>query len=130
MSDTHFYDVPFEELEELKIEDVIKRVGLYPIPFFSLKIAQRPTNHKTSKWIKSLWQSLHFSHQLHDAHRTLTATAKVPVGQFLHDQLVLTHAHWDILKAKSRSDISIFHRYPNGKKFIRNQQIPPPRAGI
>ena len=39
IEDTHFYDVPFEELEELKIEDVIKRVGLYPIPFFSLKIA-------------------------------------------------------------------------------------------
>lgn len=26
IEDTHFYDVPFEELEELKIEDVIKRV--------------------------------------------------------------------------------------------------------
>ena len=124
---THFYDVPFVELEELKIEDVIKRMGLYPIPFFSLEVAKRSTDHRTSKCIKSLWQGMYFTHHLHDVHHTLTATAKVPVSQSLDNQLVLTEAHWDILKAKSRSDISVFHQIPDSINIVENQLNTPPR---
>ena len=41
---SNFYQVDFDELEELEIENVIKAIGLYPVPFFSLK-----TTHSLSK---------------------------------------------------------------------------------
>lgn len=40
----HFYDVSFFDLKDLQIENVIKAVGLYPIPFFSVKLADRKTH--------------------------------------------------------------------------------------
>lgn len=104
--DNHFYDVSFEELEKLEIENVIKLVGLYPFPFFSLKSAKVSSPQKEVETIRNLWQSVHLSNHIHDTVHALTLTSRIKTPHDLHSDLCLTDEHWPLLNHQTRRDVS------------------------
>ena len=57
---SNFYQVDFDELEELEIENVIKAIGLYPVPFFSLKATHSPISVNEDYGISFYWARLLF----------------------------------------------------------------------
>lgn len=82
-----FYDVPFEELDPLKLEDVIKVAGLYPLPFFSLRTTHKKCYLEESLNIKHLWQSVHLANHIHQTHHTLTVASTLQ-GAHLYTDFV------------------------------------------
>lgn len=51
--------MPFHVLDDLEIEDVIKVVGLYPIPFFSLKASHSIQKSEEISAIRNIWRGIH-----------------------------------------------------------------------
>lgn len=115
-----FYDVPFDELDPLQLEDVIKVAGLYPLPFFSLKTTDKKCYLEESMNIKHLWQSVHLA----NPHHTLTVASTLQ-GAHLYTDFCLTNKHWELLKSKCRSAISVV--YNTFKNPIKTIDYPPPR---
>ena len=125
----NFYDVSFLELEELEIENVIKAVGLYPVPFFSLKLAERTIHVKEAQPIKNLWQSIHIANHVHTTSHALTVTSQVNKAHDLHQTLCLTDEHWSLLHAKPRDDISVIrHCFMRVGSLDFQNNLPPPVA--
>ena len=82
------------ELEELEIENVVKAIGLYPVPFFSLKTTHSPISIKEALPIKNLWHSLHFSNHIHGTKHALTLTSQINEPHNLHETICLADEHW------------------------------------
>lgn len=91
---SNFYQVDFDELEELEIENVVKAIGLYPVPFFSLKTTHSPISIKEALPIKNLWHSLHFSNHIHGTKHALTLTSQINEPHNLHETICLADEHW------------------------------------
>ena len=83
---SNFYQVDFDELEELEIENVVKAIGLYPVLFFSLKTTHSPISIKEALPIKNLWHSLHFSNHIHGTKHALTLTSQINEPHNLHER--------------------------------------------
>ena len=122
---SNFYQVDFDELEELEIENVIKAIGLYPVPFFSLKTTDSPISIKEALPIKNLWHSLHFANHIHGTTHALTLTSQVNNPHNLHETICLTDEHWSLLSAKNRENISNI-RYAFMRIGQSKSNLPPP----
>ena len=101
---TDFYNVPFSDIEEMVIEFVLQMVALYPLPFFSLQNASRPTYSKDVSAIWTIWQSHHIMNG-EDPH-ALTITSGIKEHHQLHDHLCLTDTYWPLLNHRKTQKLS------------------------
>ena len=124
---SNFYQVDFDELEELEIENVIKAIGLYPVPFFSLKTTHSPITVKEALPIKNLWHSLHFANHIHETLHALTLTSQISEAHHLHETVCLTDEHWSLLADKSKENVSSI-RYAFMRIGQLQGELPPPDA--
>lgn len=124
----HFYDVSFFDLKDLQIENVIKAVGLYPIPFFSVKLADRKTHIRKVEAIRNTWFSIHMADFIHKTNHLLTYASKISQPHDLHEKLCLKDEHWSLLHAESGDNVSVVqHAFLRiGGDHILNH-LPPPR---
>lgn len=117
------YDVPFHVLDDLEIEDVIKVVGLYPIPFFSLKASHSIQKSEEISAIRNIWRGIH----LLDHSHALTLNSKTKEMSDIHESFILTNNYWSILESKHPDPIStiLFSLKKIGR--ADNSNNPPPR---
>ena len=125
----HFYDVSFFDLKDLQIENVIKAVGLYPLPFFSVKLADRKTHIRKVEAIRNTWFGFHIADFIHNTNHLLTYGSKIKEPHDLHEKLCLKDQHWSLLHAEAGDRISVVqHAFMRiGGDRILNQFPPPQR---
>ena len=126
---SNFYQVDFDELEELEIENVIKAIGLYPVPFFSLKTTDSSISVREALPIKHLWHSLHFANHIHETRHALTLTSQISEAHHLHETVCLTDEHWSLLADKSKDKVSSI-RYAFMRIGQLQGELPPPMPSL
>ena len=123
----HFYDVSFFDLKDLQIENVIKAVGLYPLPFFSVKLADRKTHIRKVEAIRNTWFSFHMADFIHSTNHLLTYGSKINEAHDLHEKLCLKDQHWSLLHAESGDRISVVqHAFMRIGGDQNLNHLPPP----
>ena len=101
----HIYDVCFNDLDKMEMEHIIKMIGLYPLPFFSLKTDRRATITKETSVISSLWRSIYFSNKIYNTNHALTLTSLISDPHELYDKLSLSADHWVLLNRHNVKDV-------------------------
>lgn len=119
------YDVPFNLLNDLEIEDVIKVTGLYPIPFFLPKLKHSSDRTEELNAIRNLWRSAHIL----ETGLPLELTANGISSSDFHAPIYLVDNHWGILSTKYPDPISEISHALKRKGNIEKSTSYPPRQG-
>lgn len=80
-------------------------IGLYPLPFFSLKTDRRATVTKETRVVSSLWQGISLSNKIYNTNHALTITSSTCDPHDLHDKFCLSAEHWVLLNRHNLRDV-------------------------